>query len=131
LKGFKDFYLNNGSIQGQNLALTALSVPSSLALGTDSPGRNNERDNLCGFVASPLQLDLLHKVRDRPLRCLPAVHPGNHSIEMEAGSYLRRIDSFITQLKAQGPSRTCNESNEEEERGFGLVNRFPSLIKSG
>jgi len=27
-----------------------------------------------------------------------------------AGSYLRRIDSFITQLKAQGPSRTCNES---------------------
>jgi len=28
---------------------------------------------------------------------------------------LRRIDSFITQLKAQGPSRTCNESQEEEE----------------
>jgi len=33
----------------------------------------------------------------------------------EAGSYLRLIDSFITQLKAQGPSRTCNESKEEEE----------------
>ena len=33
----------------------------------------------------------------------------------EAGSYLRRIDSCITQLKAQGPSRTCNESKEEEE----------------
>jgi len=33
----------------------------------------------------------------------------------EAGSYLRLIDSCITQLKAQGPSRTCNESNEEEE----------------
>jgi len=32
----------------------------------------------------------------------------------EAGSYLRLIDSYITQLKAQGPSRTCNESNEEE-----------------
>ena len=29
--------------------------------------------------------------------------------------YLRLIDSFITQLKAQGPSRTCNESKEEEE----------------
>jgi len=29
----------------------------------------------------------------------------------EAGSYL---DSCITQLKAQGPSRTCNESKEEE-----------------
>ena len=35
----------------------------------------------------------------------------------EAGSYLRLIDSRITQLKAQGPSRTCNESKEEEEAG--------------
>ena len=33
----------------------------------------------------------------------------------EAVSYLRLIDSCITQLKAQGPSRTCNESKEEEE----------------
>ena len=33
----------------------------------------------------------------------------------EAGSYLRLIDVCITQLKAQGPSRTCNESKEEEE----------------
>ena len=33
----------------------------------------------------------------------------------EAGSYLRLIDSCITQLKAQGPSRTCTESKEEEE----------------
>ena len=32
----------------------------------------------------------------------------------EAGSYLRLIDSCITQLKAQGPSRTCHESKEEE-----------------
>ena len=43
----------------------------------------------------------------------------NHSTEMcsgsEAGSYLRPIDSCITQLKAQEPSRTCNESTEEEE----------------
>ena len=31
------------------------------------------------------------------------------------GSYLRRIDSCITQLTVQGPSRTCNESKEEEE----------------
>jgi len=36
----------------------------------------------------------------------------------EAGSYLRLIDSCITQLKAQGPSRTCNESKEEE--GWGV-----------
>ena len=33
----------------------------------------------------------------------------------EAGSYLRLIDSWITQLKAQGPSRTSNESKEEEK----------------
>ena len=33
----------------------------------------------------------------------------------QAGSYVRRIDSFVTQLKAQGPFRTCNESKEEEE----------------
>ena len=32
----------------------------------------------------------------------------------EPGSYLRLIDSCITHLKAQGPSRTCNESKEEE-----------------
>ena len=31
----------------------------------------------------------------------------------EVSSYLRRIDSCITQLKAQGPSRTCNENEEE------------------
>jgi len=33
----------------------------------------------------------------------------------EAGSHLRLIDSCITQIKAQGPSRTCTESKEEEE----------------
>jgi len=38
----------------------------------------------------------------------------------EAGSYVRRIDSRITQLTAQGPSRTCNESKEEPGEGFGL-----------
>ena len=35
----------------------------------------------------------------------------------EAGSYLRLIDSCITQLKAQEPSRTCNERKEEERPG--------------
>jgi len=38
----------------------------------------------------------------------------------EAGSYLRLIDSCITQLKAQGPSRTCNES-KKEKWGAGMV----------
>jgi len=35
----------------------------------------------------------------------------------EVGSYLRPIDSCIAQLKAQGPSRTCNESKEERSQG--------------
>ena len=49
----------------------------------------------------------------------------------EAGSYLRRIDSCITQLKAQGPSRTCNESKEERERcwrsTFNVLNKSPPV----
>ena len=43
---------------------------------------------------------------------------GPYSRPMTRGStvaYLRLIDSCITQLKAQGPSRTCDESKEEEE----------------
>ena len=39
---------------------------------------------------------------------------GGCVVVTEAGSYLRLIDSCITQLKAQGPSRTCNESKEED-----------------
>jgi len=33
---------------------------------------------------------------------------------------LRLVDSCITHLKAQGPSRTCNESKKEEEEADGL-----------
>jgi len=33
------------------------------------------------------------------------------------------IDSCITQLKAQGPSRTCNESNEEEEKKTQVISQ--------
>jgi len=42
----------------------------------------------------------------------------------EEGSYLRLIDSCITQLKAQGPSRTCNESKEEAKEGVWGPNRL-------
>ena len=42
----------------------------------------------------------------------------------EAGSYLRLIDFCITQLKAQGPSRTCNESKEEEEEAPDTFDRM-------
>ena len=41
----------------------------------------------------------------------------------KAGSYLRLIDSCITQLKAQGPSRTCDESKEEQEKGGQGITR--------
>jgi len=46
----------------------------------------------------------------------------------EAGSYLRLVDSFITELEAQRLSRTCNESKEEAEdvgggRGEGTLQR--------
>jgi len=40
--------------------------------------------------------------------------PQSHPQPCKAGSYLRLIDSCFTQVKAQGPSRTCNESKEEE-----------------
>jgi len=49
----------------------------------------------------------------------------------EAGSYLRLIDSCITQLKAQGPSRTCNESKEDEISKLSIKNSlscFPDLV---
>jgi len=49
----------------------------------------------------------------------------------EAGSYLRLIDSCITQLNAQGPSRTCNESKEEEEGSREAGTRDPPRQLSG
>ena len=51
-------------------------------------------------------------------RALPHLYTHNRRrcvVVTDAGSYLRRIDFCITQLKAQGPSRTCNESKEEEK----------------
>ena len=48
----------------------------------------------------------------RPLRAFPGTVNSS-----EAGSYLRLIDSCITQLKAQGPSRTGNASKEDCQQG--------------
>jgi hypothetical protein len=45
-------------------------------------------------------------------------------VEPEADSYFWLIDSCITQLKAQGPSRTCSESKEEEEEFGGILLGF-------
>jgi hypothetical protein len=50
--------------------------------------------------------------------------PGCSVVVTEAVSSLRLIDSCITQLNAQGPSRTCNESKEEaEEAGASSLPR--------
>ena len=49
----------------------------------------------------------------------------------KAGSYLRLIDSCITQLKDQGPSRTCNESKEEEKEETCYESAFPSPGRTG
>jgi len=62
----------------------------------------------------------LRRAAASPSAPLPSAQCKNsHLTEMccgtEAGSYLRIIDSCITQLKAPGHARTCNESKEEEE----------------
>ena len=44
--------------------------------------------------------------------------PAKAVVVIEVGSYFRLIDYYFTQLKAQGPSRTCNESKEDEEVGY-------------
>jgi len=51
---------------------------------------------------------------------MPVVGLVNNAARVRASQafahhYLRPVDSCITQLKAQGPSRTCNESKEKEE----------------
>ena len=47
----------------------------------------------------------------------------------EAGSYVRLIDYCITQFKAQGPSRTCNASKEEEEE-LGATSEWPEMAET-
>ena len=70
----------------------------------------------------------------RQVLCIPGQFENNHLTEMcsgtEAGSYLRLIDSCITQVKAQGPSRTCNESKEEERVRNWLFGHCKDVAKS-
>jgi len=46
---------------------------------------------------------------------LRLIDSGGLVFEAHRLSYVMLIDSFITQLKDHGPSRTCNESKEQEE----------------
>ena len=52
--------------------------------------------------------------RDTLVRVCGSHDAGSMCCGNDEGSYLRMIDSCISQLEAQGPSRTCNESKEEE-----------------
>ena len=75
---------------------------------------SNPRDLLCSFCgeANLYSSVLFLHVAHTPSRDT-SVHDNGGS---DAGSFLRLIDSCITQLKAQRPSRTCNESKEELRR---------------
>jgi len=63
-------------------------------------------------------------------RSVPGARPACFSCR--PGSYLRLTDSCITQLKAQGPSRTCNQRKEEEEEEAAvLVDTLNGLVHRG
>ena len=56
------------------------------------------------------------------------------SIGCPEEEHLRRIDACITQIKAKGPSRTCNESKDEEEEEYSITTAafdMPRLFFSG
>ena len=65
-----------------------------------------------------------HRVSSTPVRSAPCVlhtvlappRRQHHHPLAWTPSYLRLIDSCITQLEAQGQSRTCNESKDREEK---------------
>ena len=79
---------------GQTGQTLGLGVPSPMGAG---------RESMLDFMQMEQE-----SARDAP--------PGT-----EAGSYLKLIDSCITPLNAQGPSRTCNESDSPPAlRGTGV-----------
>jgi len=60
----------------------------------------------------------------------PCWHVYRCVVVTEAGLYLRLIDFCITQPKAQGPSRTCNESKEEEEEEVSCLDLSARRLQS-
>ena len=92
-----------------------------------NPGANLKSiSHRCHPILVAFVWELTEETIHLPLGCLQGGQPGACRLSprptswpssrrsiCEAGSYLRLIDSCITQLKAQGPSRTCNESKEE------------------
>ena len=84
-------------------------IPSRIAI------RRNPVQKASEMTASGRDRHLIHQ-----LNWYSSQSKNNHFAKMccgnEAVSYSRLIDSCIAQRKAQGPSRTCDESKEEEER---------------
>jgi len=65
------------------------------------------------------------KLREHSQHFVTQLKNGNRCVVVtETGSYLRLIDVCITQLKAQGPSRTCNESKEDERSSPETLNPY-------
>ena len=60
------------------------------------------------------RLDALNVERIKRQKRFSAKAENRVVVVTEAGSYLRLIDSCVTQLKAQGPFSTCNERKEED-----------------
>ena len=81
----------------RNLALLSLLVRLPVRVLFPS----NRHPHLVSLQLSPVE---------EALPQLPRLVGPTHLCGTEEGSYLSLIDSCITQLKAQGPSRTCNES---------------------
>ena len=134
-----------------------LSIKNSLSVDRRLEGRGAKRELPCARCVLALSLALslslylslyiyiyprllpltrLHTSRSYlpppHLESTPRTMVNNHFTEMcggtEASSYLRLIDSFITQLKAQGPFRTCNESKEEDGEEDYDARRVDTLL---
>ena len=66
----------------------------------------------------PPQLSFVHAPRPRPPSCCaPPFLPAQGLASLLAAMLPARRPPLITQLKAQGPSRTCNEGKGAEEEG--------------
>jgi len=95
--------------------LTSVSVVRAVRSGTTS-GRSAR--------AFELRLSTVSAVRRA------AAQRNGGFVVTEAGLYLRLIDSCITELMAKGTSRTCNESQEEEEEVRETTGYEPLLRES-
>ena len=92
-------------------------VQGYLAHKKHPPPRTLQKDYLGScLVPSPRLLSTTLKLMYRVASLVPSIRRGG-AADYERGTPVARrlIDSCITQLKAQGPSRTCNESQEEEK----------------